>query len=145
MHGREQLVLIRPMENLLAMSVLDHEDQRTKPQTFEDQAPDVKAAGEEVDMTRTLIKAKTNKKFDVANYPDVYTQKLTAVIEAKVAGKEVVAPPPVQEQPHIINLTDALRASVASVTGEETTEETPEKKLAPSKGKERRARKKKSS
>src|SRR5262249_22945143 len=119
--------------------------QHVKPQAFEDQAPDTKPSGEELDMTRTLVKAKTARKFDVASYKDVYTEKLTKVVEAKVAGQELVAPPPVQEQPHIINLMDALRASVASATGGEAAEGRPEKKMAESKGREKRARKKKSS
>jgi DNA end-binding protein Ku len=144
MHGRDQLMLIRPMGNLLAMSVLDFENQRTKPQAFEDQAPDVDPSGEELAMTRTLIRAKTAKKFDFSNYKDVYTQKLTKVIEAKVAGQEVVAPP-VHEQPQIINLMEALRKSVASATEEKPAEAKPEKKLAGSKGKEKRPRKRKSS
>jgi hypothetical protein len=40
---------------------------------------------------------------------------------------------------------DALRASVVRTEQPETDEATPEKKLAPSKGKESRSRKKKSS
>jgi phage-related protein len=46
-------------------------------------------------------------------YRDVYTQKLTRLIEAKVAGEEIVTPPQT-EQTQIINLMDALRQSVAT-------------------------------
>jgi DNA end-binding protein Ku len=143
-HGREQLVLLRPMDKLLAMSVLNYENRVTKPQTFEDQAPSAEPSGEELELTRTLVKAKNAKKLDFSTYRDVYTEKLTKVVEAKVAGQEVVAPP-VQEQPHIINLMDALRASVASAQKEEHAEAKPQKKVAGSKGKETRARKRKSS
>jgi hypothetical protein len=33
-------------------------------------------------------------------------------VEAKIAGKEIVAPPPAQEHVAVINLMDALKASV---------------------------------
>jgi DNA end-binding protein Ku len=145
MHGREQLMLLRPMEKLLVMSVLDYENQVTKPQAFEDQAPDVEPSGEELDLTRTLVKARSVKKFDFSTYKDVYTEKLTKLVESKVAGQEIVAPPPAEEQPHIINLMDALRASVANAEKEEAATAKPPRKLAGSKGKETRARKKKSS
>ena len=144
LHGREHVVLLRPMDKLLAMSVLNYEQRVAKPQAFEDQAPVAKPSGEELDLTKTLLKAATAKRFDFATYKDVYTEKLAKLVESKVAGEEIVAPP-VQEQPHIINLMDALRASVANAQKEEPTEAKPVKKMAASKGKEPRARKKKSS
>jgi DNA end-binding protein Ku len=51
---------------------------------------------------------------DWSRYPDRYTQKLTQVIEAKVAGQEIVAPP-AGEIPEVINLMEALKESVARV------------------------------
>jgi DNA end-binding protein Ku len=143
MHGREHLVLLRPMDKLLAMYVLNYENRITKPQAFEDQAPSAHPSGEELDLTRTLVKATTAKKFDFATYRDVYTEKLTRLVESKVAGQEIVAPPPVQEQPHIINLMDALGASVASAQKEAPAEAKPAKKMAQSKGKESRGPKRK--
>ena len=144
LHGREQVVLLRPMDKLLAMCVLNYEQRVVKPQAFEDQAPSAQPSGEELELTKTLVKAATAKKFDFSTYKDAYTEKLTKLIESKVAGEEVVAPA-VQEQPHIINLMDALRASVASAQKEEPAEGKPAKKMAASTGKESRARKKKSS
>jgi hypothetical protein len=69
----------------------------------------------------------------------VYTEKLTKLIEAKVAGEEIAAPPS-QEPAQIINLMDALRASVARAEQQDTDEEKPPKRMASSKGKERRTR-----
>jgi non-homologous end joining protein Ku len=66
-------------------------------------------------------------------------EKLKRLIEAKVAGTEIVAQP-VHEPAPIINLMDALKASLATAQGEK-----PPKKTAPSEGKERRGRKWKSS
>jgi hypothetical protein len=64
--------------------------------------------------------------------------------ESTAAGEEIAAPPS-QEQAHIVNLMDALRASVANAEQQAAPEAKPEKKMAPSKGKEGRSRKRKTS
>jgi non-homologous end joining protein Ku len=48
---------------------------------------------EELQLTKSLIEASTPKELDLAKYRDHYTEKLTQLIEKKVAGEEVVAPP----------------------------------------------------
>jgi hypothetical protein len=47
----EQLVLLRPMDRLLVMRMLKHEREVTKPQAFEDQAPEVQVSTEEFKLT----------------------------------------------------------------------------------------------
>jgi DNA end-binding protein Ku len=142
MHDKEQVVLVRPMNGLLTMTLLHYDNQITKPSTFEDEIVKPEIEPEELKLARTLIEASTPKKFDFAKYKDVYTEKLAQLIEAKVAGRELVAAP-VHEHAQIINLMDALKQSVAQVQGTET--EKPPKKMAASPRKqERGARKKKS-
>jgi len=146
MHSREQIVLLRPVNGLLTMSLLNYEHQITKPATFEGELTKPAVTPEELKLAKTLIEASTAKKFDFSKYKDVYTEKLTKLIEAKVAGEEIVAPP-VHEQAQIINLMDALRQSVAKVQKEspEPAAGKPPKKMAPSVRKsERGARKRKS-
>jgi DNA end-binding protein Ku len=140
LHGHEQTVLLRPLGNLLAMSVLNLENEVAKPTAFEDQVPSSQPSPEELELAKRLIRASTAQEFDFAAYKDAYTEKLTKLIEAKVAGEEIVAPA-VHEQPQIINLMDALRASLAKGLPAEK----PPKRMAPSKGKEARGRKKKTS
>ena len=143
-HGKEQVMLVRPVNGLLAMTALSYDQQVTKPSAFDEDVPKVEVAPEEVKLVKALIGAATRKKFDFSIYKDVYTEKLTQLIEAKVAGKEIVAAPP-QEHAHIINLMDALKQSVDKLQqGQEP--EKPPKKMAPSKKKATPAvRKKKSS
>jgi DNA end-binding protein Ku len=134
LHNKEQLVTLRPVENLLVMSVLSYEQQVTKPATFAEEAPKVESSPEELNLVKTLIRAQTPKKFDLGKYQDVYTQKLTQLIEAKVAGQEVVAAP-VTEHPQVINLMEALKQSVAKAqasAGEQSAEGKPPKKMAAS-------------
>jgi DNA end-binding protein Ku len=145
LHGREQLVLLRPVENLLAMTVLSYDDQITRPSAFDEEVPKTEVTNDELKLARTLIGVTTPKKFDFSSYKDTYTTKLTQLIEAKVAGKEIVAAPPKSEEPHVINLMEALQASVAKATGQGAAPGRPPRKMAASEGKETRARKKKSS
>jgi DNA end-binding protein Ku len=72
---------------------------------------------QELKLAQTLIDASTSKKFDLSKYENRYTESLKALIDAKVEGKELVAPPQVEE-PQVINIMDALRQSVAKAKGE---------------------------
>jgi DNA end-binding protein Ku len=129
MHGRDQLVMIRPVDDLLMMSILNYDNQVNKPSAFKDEITRPELAPEEVKLAKTLIEASTPKKLNLADFTDSYTQKMTELIQKKVAGEEVVAPP-VHEQAQIINLMDALKQSLAKVQkGEEAK---PPRKVAPS-------------
>src|SRR5262249_62254930 len=67
---------------------------------------------EELKLARTLIDASTNAAFDLACYPDVYTDQLRCLIEAKAAGRQIVAAP-APAIPPVLNLMEALQQSVA--------------------------------
>lgn len=133
MHGRSQLVLIRPVDGLLNMSILNYDNQVTKPSAFEEDITRPQLEAEELKLAKTLIEASTPKQFDFSQYKDDYTEKLTELINKKVAGEEVVAPP-VHEQAQIINLMDALKGSLAKVqqAQPEAAADKPPKKMAPS-------------
>jgi len=148
LHGKEQLVLLRPQGRVLLMTVLDRESEVTKPAALDELAPKAEPGPEEVELARKLIKASSTEKLDFSQYKDVHKEQMTALIDAKVAGKEVVAPPP-QEDRQIINLMDALRQSIAQSqkAGEEKETEAakPPRKMAASKRGQERERKRKSS
>jgi DNA end-binding protein Ku len=112
--NKEQVVLLRPMDGVLAMSVLEYKSQVKEPSTVQDEVVDTELSKPELDLTRQLIEGMLEEDFDLGQYHDVYTEKLTQLIEAKVAGKEVVSPPAGPE-PGVINLMDALKQSVQQV------------------------------
>ena len=109
--GREQVVLVRAVGRVLAITVLSYEAQLKKPAAFEDEVPDTPVSAEEVKLARTLVEGSTAEDFDFARYQDEYTGKLTQLIERKAAGKKVVAVRK-EEEPAVINLMDALRQSL---------------------------------
>jgi DNA end-binding protein Ku len=51
---------------------------------------------------------------DLPNYKDEYREGLQRVIDAKVAGQEIVAAP-VEAPPRVVNLMDALKKSLDAV------------------------------
>jgi len=148
MHGREQMVLLRPIDGLLAMSILSYDAQLTKPVAFSEEAPKAEVAPEELKLIKALIEAQTPEKFDYAQYKDKYTENLSKLIEAKVAGKELVAPP-AQEPVQVINLMEALKQSVENAQKaapkKEAAQAKPPKKMAPSAKPKAEVRKRKSS
>jgi DNA end-binding protein Ku len=112
--GREQLVLLRPAGRLLAMAALRYASQLKQPSSFEDELTEEKASEQEAQLTRQLMAALASEEFDFSKYRDTHTEKLTEIIQAKVKGEELVAPP-AEAQPQVINLMEALKASVEQI------------------------------
>ena len=138
MHGREQLVMVRPLGRLLVMDILSFEEQVKDPADFEEEVPESEFSTAELDLTKKLMEATTNAKFEISKYKNVYHDKLKELIDAKIEGKEIVAPP--DEQPEqVINLMDALKASVAQAEDAAQAK----KKVAKSSSKRNKAGKKK--
>jgi DNA end-binding protein Ku len=130
--GRAQLVLVRPLDGLLLMTMLRYENQVRKPEAFVDDVGHAQVSSQELKLAETLIAASTAERFDFSSYEDDYTERLTELINAKVEGKQIVAPPSEEPAP-VINLMDALRKSVAHAKhGAPARGEKPPKKLAAS-------------
>ena len=127
--GREQVVLLRPMEGMLTLTVLSYAAKVKSPSSFKDELVDTKITDAEMKLTRTLIDASTLEEFDLASYSDRYTEKLTQLIEAKVQGQELVAAPD-PEEPKIVNLMEALKESVARAQRDAAPARTAKKKTA---------------
>lgn len=112
--GREQLVQLRPQENMLVMSVLSYPKKVRAASLYRDELPDENPSPSELALANTLIGASTLADFDLASYRDAYVENLTKLIRLKVEGQEIVqAPDP--EEPKILNLMEALKKSVAEV------------------------------
>lgn len=113
LHKKEHLVLIRPVESLLCMTTLRYSSEIKSPASFEDELLDTKVTSEEFALAKTLIQQSTTEPFDLSPYQDEYSQKLTRIIEAKVNDQEIVAPPAAESTAPVLNLMEALRASVS--------------------------------
>jgi DNA end-binding protein Ku len=109
---KEQVVLLRPLDGVLAMTVLIRKDEVKPASAFKDEISETEASEAEVSLADTLIQASSLKDFDYSRYRDLYKEKLTQLIQLKIEGKEVVQVHD-PEEPKIINLMEALKRSVA--------------------------------
>lgn len=144
MSGREQLVIVRPVDKLLVMTGLHYEKKVKAIDDFSDEIEELEFKPEETALTNTLIGASKIAEFDLAKYKDTYVQKLRQLIQLKVEGQEVVQVPD-HEEPRILNLMDALKQSVAAAQARAAgvpveADEAP-RKLAPSAGRKKQPRK----
>jgi DNA end-binding protein Ku len=109
---KEQVVMVRPVEGVLAMTVLNRKDEVKAASAFKDEITETEASEAEKSLADTLIKASIIKDFDFSKYKDVYKEKLTKLIQLKIEGKEIIQVRD-PEEPKIINLMEALKRSVA--------------------------------
>ena len=112
LHNKEQLVLVRSLDDLLCMTVLRYANRIKATSSFEDERIEAEVSDSEYDLAVTLIAETTVEEFDLGGYEDEYTSRLTKLVEAKVAGEDVVEAP-TADAPSVINLMEALKASVA--------------------------------
>jgi DNA end-binding protein Ku len=128
---KEELVVLRPIEDLLVMTVLNYANEIKEPQSFLDELVKSESGKQELQLVEQLIGALTTDKFELGQFRDLYTEKLTQLIEAKVAGKELVAAP-AGEEPQVINLMEAIQQSLKQ-TKPAAAAEKPARKAAASK------------
>ncbi len=111
---REQHVVVRPLGSLLIMTVLQHQQELKTPTGFEEEVEEIEMSPQEMKLTKQLVDGMTQGDWDYSSYKDSYQQRLTELIASKVEGKKLVKPPET-EAPTIINLMDALKASIEQI------------------------------
>ena len=105
---REHLCSVRPFKNIMVLHSVHYEDEILAP---EEKVPaKTKIVDDELDMAMKLISAMA-KKFTPEQYKDEYSIALKKMIEAKLKGLKIPAPPPAPEM-KIEDLMSALRQSV---------------------------------
>jgi DNA end-binding protein Ku len=108
--GREQLALVRPLDGVLTMSMLNYDAEIRKPAEIKSDFARPEANSRKLRLAEQLITSWHEGKFDFSDYKDRYRQKVKQAIEAKKKGVQISAPE--EEEPEVINLMDALKRSV---------------------------------
>jgi len=117
LYGREYLVAIKPQKKGLVMYTLHHDAEiRSIDQIEELSSVPSKVKPEEMKLAKQVI-ATFDGELDLKEYKDEYMEGLRQIIDAKIAGEEFVAPE-VQEPPKVVDLMEALRRSLDSVSKE---------------------------
>ncbi|MDP1571995.1 MAG: Ku protein [Vicinamibacterales bacterium] len=114
-HGREYLVAIRPHKQGLVMHTLHHAAEiRTIDQIDELREVRGQVAPAEAKLASQVIQSLEGP-LDLRDYQDEYQQGLRQIIEAKIAGEEI-AMPEESTPPKVVDLMEALRRSLDSVS-----------------------------
>lgn len=117
LYGREYLVAIQPRENGLVMYTLRHASEvRAMGQIDELKTVPAKIKPDEVKLARQVI-SNFETEGDLTQYKDEYQEELRKLIDAKIAGEEIVAPAE-EEAPKVVNLMEALRQSLDRVSSD---------------------------
>jgi DNA end-binding protein Ku len=107
---RESLATLRVRDGVFVLETMLWPDEIREPE-FKFLDEDVDLRPQELQMASSLIDSMEGD-FDPTEYKDAYREAVQEIIDAKVEGKEIVAPEPEQAAPAASDLLSALRASV---------------------------------
>jgi DNA end-binding protein Ku len=117
LYGREYLVAVRPQKKGLVMYTLHHDAEiRSIDQIEELNSVPSKVKPEEMKLAKQVI-ATFDGDLNLKDYKDEYKEGLRKIIDAKIAGEEIVAPE-IQEPARVVDLMEALKRSLDSVSEE---------------------------
>ena len=114
LYGREYLIKVQPRESGMIMYTLRHANEIRSMDAIDDLADmpaTVKPA--EIRLAEQVMETFAGE-LDFESYRDDYQVGLRDIIDAKIEGREVVAPE-VEAPPKVVNLMDALRKSLDTI------------------------------
>jgi DNA end-binding protein Ku len=97
---KQYLAAIRPLGDALVLETLLYGDE-------------VEISERELKIAKQLIDAQTTD-FDPTQYKDTYRERVLDLIEQKAAGQTIEAAPAAEEPTRVVDLMEALEASVAA-------------------------------
>jgi DNA end-binding protein Ku len=115
LYGREYLVAVQAREKGLVMYTMRHAKEVRSMDNIDelDSVPE-KVKPEEIKLAKQVI-GNFEAEFNLAEYRDEYQEELQRIIDAKIAGEDVVATAE-ETPPKVVNLMDALRPSMDRVS-----------------------------
>jgi len=115
LYGREYLVKVQPRERGLVMYTLRHASEIRSMDAI-DELADMPAAvkPDEVKLARQVM-GTFEGEVEFESYRDDYQVGLREIIDAKIEGREIVARE-IDAPPKVVNLMDALRKSLDSIS-----------------------------
>jgi DNA end-binding protein Ku len=115
LYGREYLVKVQPRERGLIMYTLRHANEIRSMEAIDELADmPAKAKPDEVRLAQQVI-GTFEGDVDFESYRDDYQVGLREIIDAKIEGREIVTPE-VEAPPKVVNLMEALRKSLDSIS-----------------------------
>src|SRR5947208_4601391 len=116
--GKEYIVMIRPVEDGLVMQQLLYAGEVRSIKELEIPKTDVKDA--ELKLAKQLIEQQASDTFDPSVYKDTVRERIEAAVQKKVEGQEVTLAEAPEGGAQVIDLMEALRASLEKKPKAET-------------------------
>lgn len=113
---RERLATIRAQDGVLVVQTMLWPDEVRKPHFSFMDAEDVDVRPQELEMASMFVKA-FDEGFDPSQFHDGYREVLRELVDAKIAEQEISRPTEAAPESNVIDLMEALRASVAAAGG----------------------------
>jgi DNA end-binding protein Ku len=108
---REHLAALSPLDGHMLMNTLHWPDEIRALDGIKGVDGSVKISDRELQMAKTLVESLADT-FDPARFQDNYKEALMKVVKAKVEGQETVTAPEPESAPKVMDLMEALKASV---------------------------------
>ena len=117
LYGREYFVAVKPHDRGLVMYTLHHAAEIRSIDSVDElgSVPDT-VKPEEMKLARQVISTFEGP-LNLEDYKDEYREELQKIIDAKIAGKEIVAAD-VEGPPRVVNLMEALKKSLSRVSAQ---------------------------
>jgi DNA end-binding protein Ku len=112
---REHVVMLEAFENGLLGTTLRYAYEVRDAKAYFEEVPDLKLPKEMRDLAAHIVDSKAAH-FDPATFEDHYETALVEMLRAKQAGRVVQQPKDEPAPARVVNLMDALRASIGSQT-----------------------------
>lgn len=129
--GKQNLVLIRPWDGVLVMEQLYYPDELRLPK--EVPLGEGEANPAELKLAVQIVEQSATDQFNPEAYHDTVRDRIRDEIQRKVEGQEITAEPVVEKGAKVLDLMEALKASLAKTAAR------PEESRAAEKPKKRRA------
>ena len=110
--GRESLCLVRAKDDALALETLFLAEDVHSQAEIAEAVEGIEVKESELELARQVIES-LDGDFEPSELASDYRRDLRALLEAKTRGEEIAVPEPVAEAP-VIDLMEALKASVAA-------------------------------
>jgi DNA end-binding protein Ku len=108
--GKQYIVMIRPVEEGLVMQQLLYGDEVRSIRDIE--IPQTEVKDVELKLAQQLIEQQASDTFNPTTYTDEVRTRIEAAVQKKIEGQEITMAEPAQPAAQVIDLMEALRASL---------------------------------
>jgi DNA end-binding protein Ku len=123
--GQQHLVLLRPRDGVLVMEQLHYADEVRSPSEVPVGSGEVKPT--ELALAKQLIEQSASETFEPTKYHDTVRERVLEAIQGKIDGQAITADETPAGGGKILDLMEALKASLAREEPEKGAEKTAEK------------------